>query len=157
MRHDTMSQFVPRTAALTSPRTARRPARVESRTVSVVHSLLVALAILALGVAVTVANAATRTSGDGAAQLPIVFVHGQSGSAQQFETQAMRFTSNGYPQSLLYAFEYDTSSPLNPLADLDVFIDAVRAATGAERVYAVGHSRGTTMPRSTVRRRSRST
>jgi pimeloyl-ACP methyl ester carboxylesterase len=145
MRHDTMPRLVPRTAVLPSPRTTRRPVLVAARTVSVVHSLLVALAILALGVVVTVASAATHANGDGAAPLPIVFVHGQSGSAQQFETQAMRFTSNGYPQALLYAFEYDTSSSVNPLAGLDAFIDAVRTATGAERVYAVGHSRGTTV------------
>ena len=29
-------------------------------------------------------------------RVPIVFVHGNTGSAQQFETNAMRFTSNGY-------------------------------------------------------------
>lgn len=77
--------------------------------------------------------------------LPVVFVHGQSGSAQQFETQAMRFTSNGFPQELLFAFEYDTSSPVNPLVDLDQFLDAVLAETGAEQVNAVGHSRGTSV------------
>ena len=38
------------------------------------------------------------------APLPVVFVHGSSGSAQQFETHAMRFTSNGFPQSRLHAF-----------------------------------------------------
>jgi len=77
--------------------------------------------------------------------LPIVFVHGQSGSAQQFETQAMRFTSNGYPQQLLFAFEYDTSTATQPLAALDAYIDGVLAATGAGKVYAIGHSRGTTV------------
>ena len=77
--------------------------------------------------------------------LPVVFVHGQSGSAQQFETQAMRFTSNGYPQNMLFAFEYDTSTQDDPIADLDVFIDAVLAQTGAKQVYAVGHSRGTSV------------
>lgn len=76
-------------------------------------------------------------------QLPIIFVHGQSGSAQQFETQAMRFTSNGYPQDLLYAYEYDTSSSATDLARLDAYIDDVLAETGAEQVHAVGHSRGT--------------
>jgi pimeloyl-ACP methyl ester carboxylesterase len=77
--------------------------------------------------------------------LPIVFVHGQSGSAQQFETQAMRFTSNGYPQSLLFAFEYDTNQSTQPLAALDAFINGVLAKTGAAKVYAIGHSRGTTV------------
>jgi pimeloyl-ACP methyl ester carboxylesterase len=76
---------------------------------------------------------------------PVVFVHGQSGSAQQFETQAMRFTSNGYPQNLLFAFEYDTSKAANPLAALDAFIDGVLAQTGSKKVYAIGHSRGTTV------------
>jgi pimeloyl-ACP methyl ester carboxylesterase len=77
--------------------------------------------------------------------LPIIFVHGQSGSAQQFETQALRFTSNGYPQHLLYAWEYDTSVSTNDLQALDAFVDAVLAETGAEQVYAIGHSRGTTV------------
>ena len=77
--------------------------------------------------------------------MPVVFVHGQSGSAQQFETQAMRFTSNGYPQNMLFAFEYDTSKDDNPIGDLDAFIDAVLAQTGANQVYAVGHSRGTSV------------
>lgn len=76
---------------------------------------------------------------------PIVFVHGQSGSAQQFQSQARRFASNGYPPELVFAFEYDTSQEDNPLADLDAFLDEVRAETGAEAVYAVGHSRGTSV------------
>jgi pimeloyl-ACP methyl ester carboxylesterase len=78
-------------------------------------------------------------------QRPIVFVHGQSGSAQQFESQAMRFTSNGYPQELLFAFEYDTSVGDNPIEALDDFIDGVLATTGADQVYAIGHSRGTSV------------
>ena len=78
-------------------------------------------------------------------RLPIVFVHGQLGSAQQFETQAMRFTSNGYPQELLFAFEYDTNQDVNPLEDLDAFLDGVLAETGASQVYAIGHSRGTSV------------
>ena len=87
----------------------------------------------------------SNNSGPKAALLPIVFVHGQSGSAQQFETQAMRFTSNDYPQELLFAFEYDTDQEDNPLADLDAFLDGVLAETGAREVYAIGHSRGTSV------------
>lgn len=77
--------------------------------------------------------------------LPVIFVHGQFGSAQQFETQAMRFTSSGYPADLLFAYEYDTLSPVNDLEALDDFVDDVLARTGAEQAYAVGHSRGTTV------------
>ncbi len=76
---------------------------------------------------------------------PIVFVHGQSGSAQQFESQAQRFTSNGYPAELIFAFEYDTSQQENPLVALDRFLDQVLLETGADTVYAVGHSRGTSV------------
>jgi len=46
----------------------------------------------------------------------------------------MRFTSNGYPESRLFAFEYDTSLPTQPLAALDAFIDHVFAQTGADKV-----------------------
>lgn len=104
------------------------------------RALLRALLALAL-----VAWPGATLAHPGPERLPIVFVHGQSGSAQQFETQAMRFTSNGYPQRLLYAFEYDTSQSTNPLADLDAFLDAVLAETGADQVNAIGHSRGTSV------------
>jgi pimeloyl-ACP methyl ester carboxylesterase len=103
---------------------------------------LLRLAALLLAAALF-SGAAAASEGDGL--LPIVFVHGQSGSAQQFETQALRFTSNGYPQHLLFAFEYDTSQSSNPLGALDAFIDEVLADTGADRVQAIGHSRGTSV------------
>ncbi|MEP6298116.1 MAG: hypothetical protein ABJ382_12385, partial [Ilumatobacter sp.] len=34
---------------------------------------------------------------------PIVFVHGFAGSAQQYESQAMRFVANGYPAEQIVA------------------------------------------------------
>lgn len=80
--------------------------------------------------------------------LPVVFVHGSSGSAQQFETHAMRFTSNGFPQSRLHAFEYDTTVTDNGplvLAQLDAFLDRVRAGHGVDKVNVVAHSRGTAL------------
>ena len=78
---------------------------------------------------------------------PMIFVHGYTGSAQQFEWQAMRFASNGYPQEYLNVFEYDspnfgTTAPA-VLAALDARIDAVLAETGAEKVELLGHSLGT--------------
>ena len=39
--------------------------------------------------------------------LPIVFVHGFAGSAQQYESQAMRFVANGYPQDRIVAYDHD--------------------------------------------------
>jgi pimeloyl-ACP methyl ester carboxylesterase len=72
--------------------------------------------------------------------LPIVFVHGFSGSAAQYETQALRWASNDYPKPvtgidrLFIGFNF---------SQLDAFIDAVLAETGDSQVYALGHSAGT--------------
>ena len=80
---------------------------------------------------------------------PIIFIHGGSGSASQFESQAMRFTSNGFPQEYLFAYEYDSSYEINTrddiLAGLDEFVAEVIEKTGAEKVDIMGHSHGTTI------------
>ena len=80
---------------------------------------------------------------------PIIFVHGGSGSGAQFESQAMRFTSNGYPASHIAVLEYDSSaiSTILPdvLARLDVLIAELQASTGAAQVDLMGHSLGTTV------------
>ncbi|HEX6115677.1 MAG TPA: hypothetical protein VFY99_01165 [Solirubrobacterales bacterium] len=78
---------------------------------------------------------------------PVIFVHGQSGSAQQFETNAMRLASNGFPRSRIFAYEYNTGIGTNDvaIADLDGFIAAVKARTGSEQVDVLAHSRGTTV------------
>jgi len=95
--------------------------------------------------------------------LPIVFVHGMAGSADQFSLQAQRFASNGYPADLISGFEYDTTTAVSlnmgnllemitamdklidpeVIAALDAHIDDVRTATGAEKVFLLGHSLGT--------------
>lgn len=73
--------------------------------------------------------------------LPIVFVHGGSGSAAQYETQALRFASNDYP-NLVEAIDRISATPevINPI--LDDFFDEVLAKTGDEQLYVVGHSQG---------------
>jgi pimeloyl-ACP methyl ester carboxylesterase len=80
---------------------------------------------------------------------PLIFVHGGGGSAAQFESQAMRFTSNGYPDDRLAAHEYDSTFATNTLdqvwAGLDALIADRLAATGADRVDLAGHSLGTTV------------
>ena len=109
-----------------------------------VRTFFGAMAAVAVGLTSAVADAGPPDRG-AVGLSPIVFVHGQSGSAQQFETQAMRFASNGYPQNLLFAFEYDTTIGTNPVAELDAYLDDVLAQTGADAVDAVGHSRGTSV------------
>jgi pimeloyl-ACP methyl ester carboxylesterase len=80
---------------------------------------------------------------------PIIFVHGGSGSGSQFESQAMRFTSNGYPQDLINVLEYDSSFTLNTMADvwnrLDLLIAELQQEFGVDQVDILGHSLGTTV------------
>ena len=58
---------------------------------------------------------------------PIVFVHGMSGSGDQFETQALRFASNGYPEDYFTGFDHNTIRDPDRLERLDATIDAVLA------------------------------
>jgi pimeloyl-ACP methyl ester carboxylesterase len=76
---------------------------------------------------------------------PIIFVHGQSGSAQQFETDYMRFATNGFPQQRMYVYEYDSTRNDNTVifANLDALIAQVLTETGAQQIDVLGHSRGT--------------
>jgi Lipase C-terminal domain/AF_1763-like, C-terminal domain/alpha/beta hydrolase fold len=78
---------------------------------------------------------------------PMIFVHGFAGSGAQFESQAMRFDSNGYSASYIFVLEYDTSaSPGNfpaVWARLDTLIANAKTQTGSDKVYLLGHSLGT--------------
>jgi pimeloyl-ACP methyl ester carboxylesterase len=105
-----------------------------------------------------------RSSDDYSGKRPVIFVHGAAGSGTQFESQAKRFSSNGYPDQYLAAFEYDslsygggaftggllsyliggdTTTPSAVHERLDERIDGLLEATGAEKVDAMGHSLGT--------------
>ncbi len=103
--------------------------------------------LLAFVVAAATAPAVAAAS---AGRTPVVFVHGQQGSAQQWQSNAKRFSSNGYADRLLHAYEYDTSVATNDaaVAGLDGFIAAVLARTGASAVDVIAHSRGTAVAQS---------
>jgi pimeloyl-ACP methyl ester carboxylesterase len=113
---------------------------------------VIASALVVLGLLLA-APAADAHRGSGHHRLdlskihPIVFVHGAEGSGAQFESQKMRFASNGYPLRLVYAFEYDSLSYLGSVAAvqaaLDRFIADVKQKTGASQVDLLGHSLGT--------------
>ncbi|PSL57782.1 lipase (class 2) [Saccharothrix carnea] len=100
-------------------------------------------------VALITALTATVTAAPAKADVPtpIIFVHGQQGSAQQWQSNAKRFSGNGYPDALLHAYEYDTSIPTNDhaIAGLEAFIATVRARTRSAKVDVIAHSRGTTV------------
>ncbi len=118
--------------------------RVGRRTWALFASL--ALALLCTAGALWTARVEAKPS-KGKLPVPVIFVHGNFGSAQQFESNAMRFTSNGYPHDRLFAYEYDTTGPRNELAiaNLEPFIADVMARTGAPQVDILAHSRGTTV------------
>jgi pimeloyl-ACP methyl ester carboxylesterase len=77
--------------------------------------------------------------------LPIIFVHGFAGSAQQFESQAQRFVANGYPIERIRAFDHDGAGlDIAGYADgVDGVIDQALEDFDVEQVYLIGHSRGT--------------
>jgi pimeloyl-ACP methyl ester carboxylesterase len=125
----------------------RNAARGKGKLVSVVAAVaLLLLAFLPLAAAAPAANQAA------AAEIkPMIFVHGYMGSGAQFESQAMRFTTNGYPADYIDVFEYDSMKYSSSgawaevYAALDLKIDAVLARTGADKVYVLAHSLGTTV------------
>lgn len=78
---------------------------------------------------------------------PVLFVHGGAGSGAQFESQAMRFITNGYPSTLIEVFEYDsqflTKTFDQTLVALDEKVSEIIQRTGAAQLDVLGHSLGT--------------
>ncbi len=115
----------------------------------------------ALALTVTVAGGAVAAVSQplSAAQRPIVFLHGAAGSAAQFQTQAKRFASNGYPIEIIdgidYDYSFDAESSSAVLARLEQRIDQLRQQTGSAQVDLVAHSLGTFLSQSFLRTRSR--
>src|SRR6185437_3223709 len=87
---------------------------------------------------------------------PIIFVHGQGGTAAQWTNTIWRFESNGWPRDRLFAL--DTAYPLarsddskpqegrtstaQHTAQLAAEVERVRTLTRAQQVVLVGFSRG---------------
>jgi hypothetical protein len=76
---------------------------------------------------------------------PIVFVHGMAGSGDQFQAQALRFASNGYPEDYFASLDHNSLSDSDRIEKLDALIDQVLDDTGADQVELVGHSMGTSV------------
>src|SRR5438034_8281393 len=82
-------------------------------------------------------------------QNPIVFVHGIEGSGAQFESQKMRFMSNGYPEPWIDEVDYNSTRAVADKSEVDQQIDDAIAAleqrTGKPQVDVVAHSLGTSV------------
>src|SRR3954447_7970408 len=102
------------------------------------------LACVALVLAYAQPAAAAPTS---FAQNPILFVHGIEGSGSQFESQKMRFMSNGYPEKWIDELDYDSTRAVGDKSAVDAQIDAkiaaLKKATGKAKVDVIAHSLGT--------------
>jgi pimeloyl-ACP methyl ester carboxylesterase len=95
------------------------------------------------------AFAAPASAQPGFDQNGILFVHGFVGSAGQFESQKMRFMSNGYPERWIDAIDYDSTFATESRSQVHTRIDAMIAdlkqRTGRPKVDLLGHSLGTSV------------
>lgn len=77
--------------------------------------------------------------------IPIVFVHGLSGSGDSYTKMIQYFITNGYPADKLYTYDWNTldinSAPKN-IKPLNDFIKEVKNKTGFDKINLVGHSLG---------------
>ena len=108
--------------------------------------LTIALACAAFVLAsVSPASAAQSSFG----QNPVLFVHGIEGSGSQFESQKLRFMSNGYPEAWVDEVDYNSTRAVGDKSEVDSQIDAKIAAlkqrTGKSKVDVVAHSLGTSV------------
>ncbi|HEX5983573.1 MAG TPA: alpha/beta fold hydrolase [Solirubrobacterales bacterium] len=94
-------------------------------------------------IALCLAGAAVAPAGALALD-PILFVHGWSGSASNWNTMIAEFEADGYPSSHLSAYSYNTSQSNKTSAETEVKprVESLLEATGAEKVDIVAHSMG---------------
>ncbi len=77
-------------------------------------------------------------------RLPIVFVHGFMASGDTWATQVQRFSTNGFCESRLFTFDWNTfGADQKQDSLLDVFINNVLDHSHARQINLVGHSAGT--------------
>src|SRR5712691_8794866 len=93
----------------------------KARTLCFIVSALAAAALLLSGA--TAADAASSFK-----QNPILFVHGIEGSGAQFESQKMRFMSNGYPDPWIDEVDYNSTRAVGDKSEVDQQIDEAIAA-----------------------------
>src|SRR5207245_4424199 len=101
------------------------------------------------GAVLVLSGASAADAASSFKQNPIVFVHGIEGSGAQFESQKMRFMSNGYPEPWIDEVDYNSTRAVADKSEVDQQIDDAIAAleqrTGKPQVDVVAHSLGTSV------------
>lgn len=93
---------------------------------------------------------------------PVIFIHGNTGSAEDWREARDAFVARGYRPAELYALTYDTSGADRKgsmtryhsrrlLEQVRGFIQAVKEYTGAEKVDVIAHSLGVTLARGAIK------
>ena len=117
--------------------------------VGLIRARTLCLILSALAGAVLLLSGASGASAASFKQNPILFVHGIEGSGAQFESQKMRFMSNGYPESWIDEVDYNSTRAVGDKSEVDQQIDdaiaALQERTGRPRVDVVAHSLGTSV------------
>ncbi len=112
---------------------------------SVIRFVASAVVVVGLLVAAPAANAKPKAF----SQNPILFVHGIEGSGAQFESQNMRFMSNGYSEAWLDEVDYNSTRAVADKSEvarqIDDAIAALKQRTGKSKVDVVAHSLGTSV------------
>ena len=74
---------------------------------------------------------------------PVIFVHGWMGSSSNWDAMIADFKADGYSDSELYAWDYDTAqSNKNTADEFITVVNDMLARTGASAVDVVSHSMG---------------
>jgi triacylglycerol lipase len=101
-------------------------------------SLASAAALLASAGVLTAPAAAHSQERD-----PVLFVHGYSGNATNWDSMIADFTDDGWERDELYAISYDYDASNTRTAELITReVDTILAETGADAVDIVTHSMG---------------